>query len=180
MKDTPQTRTKIGAGGWLFLAIVLLIYGVTALLDSELTLQAMTSFIQLLDKVLPVLLIVFILIFTVNLLLEPAWVKKYLGSRSGIFGWLTAIIGGVLSTGPIYPWYALLKDLREKGMKTSLAAVFLYSRAVKLPLLPMLIHYFGITYTLVLVCYLVVFSIFSGLIMEQIKGIATGIDKPIE
>jgi len=169
MKDKPKTSRTQGKGGWLFLIIVLLIYGIVALLDSELTIKAMTSFSQLLDKVLPVLLFVFILIFIVNLLLEPAWVKKYLGSRSGITGWLTAIIGGILSTGPIYPWYALLKDLREKGMKTSLAAVFLYSRAVKLPLLPMLVHYFGFIYTLVLVGYLIVFSIISGLVMERIK-----------
>lgn len=180
MKDKPQTKMKKGMGGWLFLAIVLLIYAVTALLDSELSLHAMASFIKLLDKVLPVLLIVFILIFTLNLLLEPAWVKKYLGSRSGMFGWLTAIIGGVLSTGPVYPWYALLKELREKGMRTSLAAVFLYSRAVKLPLLPMLVHYFGITYTVVLMCYLVLFSIISGLVIERINGLHTELDKPTE
>ena len=172
MKKNKLQKGKIkGVGGWLFLAIVLLIYGVTALFDSGLALKAMTSFIQLLDKVVPVLLIVFILIFIVNLLIEPARVKKYLGSRSGIMGWLAAIVGGVLSTGPVYPWYALLKDLREKGMKTSLAAVFLYSRAVKLPLLPMLVHYFGITYTMVLISYLIVFSIISGLVMERIHSV---------
>ena len=172
MKKNKLQKGKIkGVGGWLFLAIVLLIYGVTALFDSGLALKAMTSFIQLLDKVVPVLLIVFILIFIVNLLIEPARVKKYLGSRSGIMGWLAAIVGGVLSTGPVYPWYALLKDLREKGMKTSLAAVFLYSRAVKLPLLPMLVHYFGITYTMVLISYLIVFSIISGFVMERIHSV---------
>lgn len=176
MKNNLQTNRKKGVGGWLFLAIVLFIYGVTVLLDSELTSKAMATFIQLFDKVLPVLLIVFILILIVNLLLEPAWVKKYLGSQSGIMGWLTAFVGGVLSTGPVYPWYALLRDLREKGMKNSLAAVFLYSRAVKLPLLPMLVHYFGITYTIVLVGYLVVFSIISGLVMGQIDGVRSDID----
>ncbi|MCK4865150.1 MAG: permease [Gammaproteobacteria bacterium] len=177
MKKNKLQKGKIkGVGGWLFLAIVLLIYGVTALFDSGLALKAVTSFIQLLDKVVPVLLIVFILIFIVNLLLEPARVKKYLGSQSGIMGWLTAIVGGVLSTGPVYPWYALLKDLREKGMKTSLAAVFLYSRAVKLPLLPLLVHYFGITYTMVLISYLIVFSIISGLVMERIHSVHTKAD----
>ena len=171
MKDKPPTSRTIGKGGWLFLLVVLLIYGIAALIDSELTMKAMASFSQLLDKVLPALLIVFILIFIINLLLEPAWVKKYLGSRSGITGWLTAIIGGVLSTGPVYPWYALLKELREKGMKTSLAVVFLYSRAIKLPLLPMLIHYFGITYTLILIGYLIMFSVISGLVMERFENI---------
>lgn len=175
-KNMPQKSKKKGIGGWIFLAIVLLIYGVTALFDSALALEAAISFIQLLDKVVPVLLIVFILIFIINLLLEPTRVKKYLGSRSGIMGWLTAMVGGVLSTGPIYPWYALLQDLREKGMKTSLAAVFLYSRAVKLPLLPLLVHYFGITYTMVLIGYLIMFSVISGLVMERIHSVHTEAD----
>ena len=173
MKDNSKTSSIKGKGGWIFLAIVLLIYGVSALLDSELTVGAITSFSHLMDKVLPVLLIVFLLIFAINLLLEPVWVKKYLGRHSGLAGWLVALVGGVLSTGPVYPWYALLKDLREKGMKTSLASVFLYSRAVKLPLLPMLIHYFGVTYTMVLVCYLLIFSIASGFVMEQIQSVHT-------
>ena len=158
-------------GGWLFLTIVLLIYGVTALIDIDLALNATSSFTQLLDKVLPVLLTVFVLIFIINLFLEPEWVKKYLGKQSGIKGWITAIIGGVLSAGPIYPWYALLKDLRDKGMKTSLVATFLYSRAVKLPLLPMLVHYFDVTFTLVLTGYLILFSIASGLAMDKVEAL---------
>ena len=68
-KNMPQKSKKKGIGGWLFLTIVLLIYGVTALFDSALALEAVTSFIQLLEKVVPVLLIVFILIFIINLLL---------------------------------------------------------------------------------------------------------------
>ena len=139
----------------------------TAFLDIELASQAISFFLHLLEQVLPVLLIVFILIFIINLFLDPVWVEKNLGSDSGITGWLTAIVGGVLSAGPVYPWYALLKDLREKGMKQSLVAVFLYSRAVKLPLLPLLIHYFGITYTMILVSYLLVFSIISGFIVKE-------------
>jgi uncharacterized membrane protein YraQ (UPF0718 family) len=171
-----QQKKKKGWGGWLFLAIVLFIYGLATLIDAELVLKAASSFIYMLDTVLPVLLVVFVLIFIINLLLEPELVKKYLGKQSGIKGWFAAIIGGVLSTGPIYPWYALLKELREKGMKTSLAATFLYSRAVKLPLLPMLIHYFGTTYTLVLTGYLIVFSIASGLAMGKAEGLYADTD----
>jgi len=176
MKNKQHNEKKYNLGGWLFLIIVILIYGISALLNDELALDAMQSFIQLFYKVLPVLLIVFMLILLVNLLLKPSWVKKYLGHRSGITGWFAAIVGGVLATGPIYPWYALLKELRDKGMKTALVAVFLYSRAVKLPLLPLLVHYFGITYTLVLVCYLILFSILNGFVMEQIKGLYTDVN----
>jgi uncharacterized membrane protein YraQ (UPF0718 family) len=113
-------------------------------------------------------LLVFGLIFVINLLLQGAWVTKHLGSQSGLRGWITAIIGGVLSSGPVYPWYALVGDLRSKGMSISLAAAFLYSRSVKLPLLPLLLHYFGAAYTLVLVTYLLVFSVINGFVMGRL------------
>jgi len=148
-----------------------MIYGLTAVVDSELALRALAGFTQLLDKVLPALALVFVLIFAINLLLDPQRVRKYLGKQSGIKGWLTAIVAGILSTGPVYAWYAVLRDLRQKGMRTSLVAVLLYSRAVKLPLLPLLVHYFGLNYTLVLVLYLIGFSVISGLIMEKIEGV---------
>ena len=161
---------KGGVGGWIFLTVVLVIYGVTALLDSDLTLRAATVFLQLLDKVYPVLVLVFLLIFIIDVLLNPKRVEKYLGRRSGIMGWLTAIVTGILSTGPVYAWYAVLHDLREKGMRTSLISVVLYNRAIKLPLLPLLIHYFGLTYTVVLALYLIGFSIIGGIILEKVLG----------
>lgn len=173
MADKRQKNNPIRVGGWIFLVIVFLLYGVAALADTELTLKALTSFTRMLDQVLPVLCLVFVLIFVVNLLLQPEWVKQYLGSQSGIKGWLSVLISGILSVGPVYPWYALLKDLRDQGMKTSLAAAFLYSRAIKLPLLPMLIHYFGVTYTLVLTAYLIVFSIFTGFVMGKLENVYT-------
>ena len=159
-----------GIGGWVFLAVVLVIYGATALVDYELVLRAITVFTQLLEKVLPVLALVLVLIFAIDLLLNPKRVEKYLGRRSGIPGWLAAIVVGILSTGPVYAWYAVLHDLRQKGMRTSLVAVVLYSRAVKLPLLPLLVYYFGLGYTMVLAFYLIGFSIIGGLLIERIGG----------
>jgi uncharacterized membrane protein YraQ (UPF0718 family) len=159
-----------GIGGWIFLAVVLFIYGATGLVDYELVLKAITIFTPLLDKVLPVLALVFVLIFSVDLLLDPKRVEKYLGRSSGILGWLAAIVAGILSTGPVYAWYAVLHDLRQKGMRTALVAAMLYSRAVKLPLLPLLVHYFGLGYTIVLAFYLIGFSIIGGLLMERIAG----------
>ncbi len=53
-------------------------------------------------------------------------------------------------------------------MRPALIAVFLYSRGVKLPLSPLLVHYFGLTYTLLLASYMMVFSLLGGIIMEKI------------
>jgi len=165
-----QNKKRGGTGGWIFLAVVLGIYGLSGIIDASQTSRAIASFMQLLDKVLPVLVLVFLLIFVIDLFLNPKRIETYLGQKSGIKGWLVAIIGGILATGPIYAWYAVLSELKQKGMRASLVAVFLYSRAVKLPLLPLLVHYFGIHYTMVLVLYLVIFSLISGLVMERVEA----------
>jgi len=70
--------------------------------------------------------------------------------------------------GSIYPWFALLKDLKEKGMRTAFIAVFLYNRGIKLPLLPLLIHYFGLTFTVLLAIYMMLFSWLDGVIIEKL------------
>jgi len=164
-----RARKKKGVGGWLFLLLMLAAYGVTGAIDAEMAGQALSFFGKVIWKVLPILIIVFLLLLAADLLFKSQWIKRNLGRESGIKGWLIAVVGGILATGPIYASYALLSELREKGMRTSLAAVFLYSRAVKLPLLPLMIHYFGTAYTLVLCLYLLGFSILSGVLMEKFE-----------
>jgi len=90
------------------------------------------------------------------------------GKGAGVKGWLIAIFGGILSTGPIYLWYPLLSDLKEKGMKDSFIATFLYNRAVKIPLMPMMIFYFGISFTAILTIYIVIFSIINGFCVDKL------------
>jgi len=162
-------RSKKGFGGWIFLLIMLAIYGVIAIVDTETAGQVSRFSAKVMQNLWPALVIVFFLLLAADLLLKPKWIKRNLGREAGIRGWLMAAVGGVLATGPIYAWYALLGELREKGMRMSLAAVFLYSRALKLPLLPLMIHYFGITYTLVLYLYLFGFSIVSGILMLRLE-----------
>jgi uncharacterized membrane protein YraQ (UPF0718 family) len=164
-----RAREKKGVGGWLFLLLVLAAYGVAGAIDAGVASQALSFFAKVMYKVLPALVIVFLLLLAADLLIEPKWIKRNMGREAGIKGWLIAAVGGVLATGPIYAWYALLHELREKGMRAPLAAVFLYSRAVKLPLLPLMVHYFGTTYTLVLCLYLLGFSIVNGLLMAKLE-----------
>jgi len=69
--------------------------------------------------------------------------------------------------GPAYTWFPLLKNLKKKGMRPSLLVAFLNNRAVKIPLLPMMIFYFGWSFTLIANGYLIIFSIMNGLIIEK-------------
>ena len=96
---------------------------------------------------------------------------KYLGKESGVKGWLLAITMGIVSHGPIYTWYPLLKELRNHGMRTGLLAVFLYNRAVKIPLLPIMIYYFGVVFVVVLTVYMIIASVIEGKLIETIDHI---------
>lgn len=155
-------------GDLLFLFIVIAIYGITFLFNNQLAIEAFELARKLVYSLVPVLFLVFALIFLSNLLIRPDWIRKHVGKGSGLKGWIIAVISGVLSVGPVYPWYALLKDLKSKGMRTALIAVFLYNRGIKLPLLPLMVHYFGLAFTLVLAVYLTLFSILAGWVMERI------------
>ncbi|MEA3323272.1 MAG: permease, partial [Patescibacteria group bacterium] len=98
----------------------------------------------------------------------------HLGSSKKVRGWIIAIVSGVISSGPIYMWFPLLSDLKEKGVKDTFLTTFLYSRAVKIPLLPVMVYYFGTTFTAVLTGYILLFSIINGLVVSNIlkeKGV---------
>ena len=161
-------KQKSSYGSWIFLILMLAVYGMVWLLNPMATSQALTFFFQIMGQVLPVLGLVFLLLFIANLVLEPKWIKRYLGKGSGIKGWVAAVLGGILSVGSIYAWYTMLSELQQKGMRNALIATFLYSRAVKLPLLPLMIHYFGVIYTLVLCFYLIGFSVITGIVIEKL------------
>lgn len=162
-------RKGNGRGGWIFLAVVVLLYAITALGSPGLALAALSAFQDMCGQLAVVLALVFALMFLFDLYLDARRVEACLGANSGLRGWFVAIGVGILATGPVYAWYALLGDLRRKGMRPSLAAAFLYARALKLPLLPLLVHYFGLGYTLALSACLVAAAIVSGLFMDWVE-----------
>lgn len=155
-------------GNPVFLLLVISLYALAFLLDGQLALDALERAVNLLYHLLPALLLVIVLIFLTNLLIGPDWVHKHVGKESGFKGWIVAVVGGMFSVGPVYPWYALLGEMRNKGMRTALIAAFLYTRGIKLPLLPLMIYYFGPAFTLTLAVYLLLFSIIGGVAMEKL------------
>ena len=150
-------------GGWLFLALVILAYGVTGLIEPGMATRAAVAFIRMLRDVAPALVLVFGLMFVAERYLTLERTRAWLGRNSDLRGWLLALMAGMLSTGPVYTWYGLLADLQAKGMRPALVAVVLYARAIKLPLLPLLAHYFGLHYAIVLSLTIAAFSFVNGL-----------------
>lgn len=152
--------------GLIFLGIVAGLYIASFAVDSAATEEALRASGTILYDILPVLAAVVAMMAAVNYLLRPKQVAVHLGASSGAKGWLLAVIAGIVSHGPIYVWYPLLQELQDKGMRPGLSAVFLYNRAVKVPLLPVMIYYFGVTYVAVLMVAMVGASLAEGKLVD--------------
>jgi uncharacterized membrane protein YraQ (UPF0718 family) len=158
---------KVGVS-WIFFIVVAIIYVGIAFVNINEFKNLLSTFLRMFLRIIPVLVIVFGIIFFSNLFIEPKNISKHIGKGSGIKGWMIVIFGGILSTGPIYLWYPLLSDLKEKGMRVSFIAAFLYNRAIKIPLMPMMILYFGIRFTVILTIYMIIFSMINGFLVEKL------------
>lgn len=156
-------------GKYLFL-IVLFLYGVFFLLNSQSAQFALQKSITVLTKILPIFAIVILFTALLNFFLQPKQIARHLGHESGARGWLWALAAGVVSHGPMYAWYPLLEDLRSHGMKDKLIVVFFASRAIKIPLLPVMIDYFGLPFTILLSFYMLFGAFLQGACMQLLHA----------
>ncbi len=173
MKQTAENVGVYGkkrkCAGLIFLLITLLLYFIIFLFNADVFFLSLRYFVRIFSKIFYIVIIVFVFIFLTNLFLKPKFIVRHLGKESGTKGWIIVIVSGIISMGSIYIWYPLLKELKEKGMKKGLIATFLYNRAVKIPILPLMVYYFGWLLTLLLALYMVIFSVFLGIIMDRIS-----------
>ncbi|MFW6125964.1 MAG: permease [Chloroflexota bacterium] len=145
-----------------FPVAVLALYGVLFIALPDRASAALRSSGSILwSLLLPLGLVLVVMVF-LNLFLKPAQVARFLGAESGVWGVLMSVAAGIISTGPIYAWYPLLKELREKGAGNTVVAIFLGNRAVKPFLLPVMVSYFGWVYVVVLTVFTVVGSVGVG------------------
>ena len=163
-----KNRKKVKYQGTYFLVFVIFLYISLFLFYTEKTQQALEASVNLFIRIVPLVFLIILFMGIMNYFVRAKAVLKYVGEGSGIKGWILAILSGMLSHGPVYIWYPLLKDFRNRGMKNGLVAVFLYNRAIKIPLLPLMVYYFGITFVVVLIIYMVIASIFEGKIIEML------------
>ncbi|MCK4918724.1 MAG: permease [Candidatus Pacebacteria bacterium] len=149
-----------------FLIVVLITYLIVALFNFSIAQKAFVDFLLMFIKIIPILVFVFILMTIINFYFTPEKIKKHLGENSGIKGWIYTMFSGIIISGHPYVFFPLLKDLKEHGMKDSLLAVFLYSKNIKIPFLPVMVYYFGLSFTIVLTIYTAIFSVLNGIIVE--------------
>jgi len=162
-------KNSIEKYGFYFLISVIILYLLLYIFYPQKTQEALLASLSLLKTIIPLLILVFIFMGIVNYLITPKTISKYLGKESGIKGWLIAVAFGIISHGSIYAYFPMLGELRKYGMRNALIAAFLYNRAIKIPLLPLLIYYFGATYVVVLTIYMIIASVALGLAIDLVS-----------
>ncbi len=154
-------------GSWYFLLIVILSYLFLFIFHPEIYHSCLEFFAKIISEILPIFVLIFVLMVITNLLFDSKFISKHIQKEKGIGKWIFVVMGGILSTGPIYMWYPLLANLKEKGLSQGLIATFLYNRAIKLPFLPLMIFYFGVKYVLVLGLVMIFLSVIQGKIINK-------------
>jgi uncharacterized membrane protein YraQ (UPF0718 family) len=152
--------------GLRLLGFVVLLYLGLWLAGSTGVVPALRRAGHILATLAPILAVVVLLSAGINYWLNPKALAKHLGEESGLRGWLIALGAGILSHGPMYAWYPLIEDLRRHGVRDGLVAAFFYARAIKLPLLPMMVAYFGLDFTVVLTLLTLAAAWLQGLGMD--------------
>ena len=155
---------------WYFLIMIIFAYIILLIFNKESFYSSLSFFKKILLNILPVFVTVFILMVFTNYFITQEFIIKHTRKR-GIKKWFFIIIGGILSSGPIYMWYPLLADLKNKGLSYGFIACFLYNRAIKIPLLPLIILYFGWKFVIVLSFVMITASIIQGIIINNIMEV---------
>ena len=168
-KEQNRQKPFTFRGRWFFL-VVLLLYGLLFVLGSPVALPALKKSGLVLVKIIPIIAAVICFTAAINYFLQPRQIARHLGRESGPMGWLWSLAAGVISHGPMYAWYPMLEDLRSHGMRDGLIVVFFYSRAIKIPLLPMMVDYFGWLFTLVLSLYILLGALVQGWLLELFEA----------
>jgi len=155
-------------GRTIFLVTIVVAYGIVFSVAPDHAVEAIRKSFELLHSVLPAFLGVFVLMTLSELFLDTKRLMRIVGSGAGTSGWMIAVFGGMLSSGPIYLWYPLLADLRGRGMRDGYVAAFLLARAVKIPLLPVMAVSFGWAFTITFSTLLLIFSVLGGMVSERL------------
>jgi len=150
----------------IFPGSVLIIYFVLFLLAQDRAMFALKASYGVFLRILVPLAFVFILMFLMNLFIKPPQIAGLIGKESGVSGVLFSIGAGIVSTGPIFAWYPLLEELKKRGARESLIAIFLNNRAVKPVLIPVMVSYFGWVYVALLTALTILGSLACGSIIS--------------
>jgi uncharacterized membrane protein YraQ (UPF0718 family) len=152
--------------GLRFLALVAISYVSLGVTHSEQAMQSLIRAGQILGQILPIIALVVVINALINWWLPPNKMVRLFKKHGAKRGWGIAMVAGIMSHGPMYLWYPMLSDLQRGGVPDGVLVTYFYARAVKLPLLPLMVDYFGLLFTITLEVYILIAAWLQGLAMQ--------------
>ena len=162
---SPQNKKAGGLKSLIFFGIMILAYIVLYIFYPEKTYNAIVYVIGIIKEILPILLFVYVFMFAFSFINEKK-LKAYIEKAPAAAKYLLLSALGTLSHGPIFAWYPFLKELYQKGISKGAVGTFLYSRGIKLTLLPMLVSFFDLKFAVILTITTLLFSIIEGIVID--------------
>ena len=165
--DNPEKKPQFQGlklfGFVVLLYIVLYFYKIDKIIESLHHLGKNTL------QIIPIFIFVIFLTAVINYYYPKQKIAKMLQGKSATKTYVVSLIAGIISHGPVFAWFPLLKDLKDKGVKEGGLVTFFYGRGIKLTLLPVMISYFGQLYTIIFIGYIAVAAVLQGIIYEKLK-----------
>ncbi len=154
--------------GTKFLLFVVLLYLILFFVDKNKTIESLYRLVKNTWSVLPVFLLVIFLTAVINYYFGKEKIARMLQTASSFKMYLISLLAGIISHGPVFVWYPLLKELQSKGLKNKALVTFIYARSIKLTLLPIMIGFFGQLYTVVFVFFIALAAVLQGVVFSII------------
>ncbi len=145
-----------------FLLCVLILYFVFFIFAPDWWIRTLQKFLVALKWIIPVLFFVYFFIFFFNLIVNNTKIKEKLKISSNFFKYIISVFGWIISTGPVYLWFPFLKQLKEYWLNNWHITSFIYARAIKIPMFPLMIWYFWLFYTIVFNSFLLISAFLIG------------------
>ena len=153
---------------WIFFIWIFIIFVVISVFNISSFPQIISYFWKLLWNILPILFLVYIIIFIFSLLLSHKKIIQFLSHWSYIKKTFLAIITWIISSWPIYLWYGFLKKLHNAWLSLGHITGFSYARAIKPPLFAIMIYYFDVKYLLIFIGVLLILSFIQCFLIDFI------------
>ena len=155
-------------GNRLFCAFAIFCLLLVFIFDFRNFFWIVSYFYDIFLKVLWPLFLVYLLILFFNLFSLESKFKKLIWTWSYFRKNIFVLLFGIISSGPIYLWYGLLKRLNDSGLTSWHIATFSYARAIKLPMLPIMMSYFWFRYSLLFILVLLFLSFFQSYLVDYL------------
>ncbi|MBN2260566.1 MAG: hypothetical protein JW702_08470 [Clostridiales bacterium] len=138
MKDKKTSSNK----RFYIIGLVIITYLILFYFNKVKTIDSFTYAWGIFIEIIPILGLIYIFMVIFNFIPEKK-LRAYMQKTSGFYQYLILSLLGMISHGPIYAWYPILSDLKTRGLTYGSIGAYLFSKGIKLTLIPLMIYYFG-------------------------------------